>query len=203
MLTPRDKEMLNGLSAFRCLSRDQIAALYFSHLKNPVTSANYVLKRLRRDGHVEANIEHSPYVYFTSPPLIRKNSQKISHYLAIADFYIEVIKYQKPGMFIVEPRYGPNVMQPDIFMVWYGVPFFVEIQNSIYSSRMMHEKLNRYLNYYRLKSWQDEPWQDRNIVRFPIVWIISNYCYNLPCYEIEIFQSKDVFSFMNELKVKN
>ncbi|WP_410258900.1 replication-relaxation family protein [Bacillus cereus] len=42
-------------------------------------------------------------------------------------------------------------MQPDVYMAWCKDEFFVEIQNSRYSSAIIEEKLNRYRNYLKSK----------------------------------------------------
>lgn len=42
----RDKEIIEALERFKCLSRDQIASMFFNHTKKPHTNANFVLKRL-------------------------------------------------------------------------------------------------------------------------------------------------------------
>lgn len=47
-MNARDKAIVSDLVRFRCLSRDDIAELHFSNIKNPITQANMVLKRLRR-----------------------------------------------------------------------------------------------------------------------------------------------------------
>lgn len=52
----RDKAILNDLKRFRCMSRDDIIDLHFQGLNNAVTCCNTVMKRLRRDGHVDANV---------------------------------------------------------------------------------------------------------------------------------------------------
>lgn len=199
MLKQRDKDIIRALDLFRCLSRDQISSLFFSKLKNPITSTNYVLKRLRREGYITANENHTPYIYFLNPPTIKFNSQKVNHYLAIADFYISVCSYSKPSVFHVEPRYGANFMQPDIFMIWDKISFFVEIQNSIYSARLMNEKVNRYLHYYQSDEWKKEEWNLTKEPRFPLVWIVSKKTnYPLPFADLKIIQTSDVESFLNK-----
>ncbi|MDZ3953398.1 replication-relaxation family protein [Bacillus thuringiensis] len=145
MLRLRDRKILEALQLFRCMSRDQIATLYFRHVKNPITAANYVLKRLRRDQYIDVNMERKPYVYLLNPSTVKKNSQKIDHYLKIVDFYIDLCQYEEPIIFEVEKRHGPTFMQPDIFTVWRGKAFFVEIQNSRYTTALMQEKIQRYI----------------------------------------------------------
>jgi hypothetical protein len=195
MLTPRDKNIIKKLTLFRCLSRDQIVSLFFGKLKNPVTSANYVLKRLRREGHIIANTEYSPYIYFPNPSPIKMGSQKIRHYLAIADFYIDLCQYETPRMFVVEPRYGAEFMQPDIFMIWKNEPFFVEIQQSVYSSNVMMKKIDRYQHYYKSGEWQKQAWQKSDSTCFPSIWIVAKNTYSIPFHNITIIQTKNVQSF--------
>ncbi|EOO22983.1 hypothetical protein ICM_06206 [Bacillus cereus BAG1X2-3] len=190
MLRPRDKKIIQSLQLFRCMSRDQIANLFFSDVKSPITSANFVLKRLRREKHIEANVAKQPFIYFPEPSIIKKNSQKVKHYLAIVDFYIDICKHESPTVFEVEQRYGPGYVQPDIFMIWQGNIFFVEIQLSRYSSELMKEKLDRYINYFKSESW------DRKKIKFnlnlnapPSVWIISKTPYVINNDKLQIIQT--------------
>lgn len=190
MLRPRDKKIIQALQLFRCMSRDQIVKLFFSDVKNPITSANFVLKRLRREKHIDAYVDKQPYIYFPQPSIIKKNSQKIKHYLAIVDFYIDICKHEYPTIFEVEKRYGPGYVQPDIFMVWQGRIFFVEIQLSRYSSELMKEKLNRYVNYFK-----SEPWYRKKIEfdlnTSPFVWIISKTPYVINDAKLQIIQTSN------------
>jgi hypothetical protein len=39
-------------------------------------------------------------------------------------------------------------MEPDAFMRWKKGPFFVEIQRSVYSDKVMQEKVGRYEAYF-------------------------------------------------------
>src|SRR5687768_4018163 len=122
------------------MSRDDIIDLHFSNVKNPVSCANTVMKRLSRDGYVECNPNYKPYLYFSSPSPIKKDSQKIPHFLAILHFYKQVKNFEDPLHFEVEPKFNPY-MEPDIFMIWRNTPYFVEIQRSNYSKQMMNTKL--------------------------------------------------------------
>ncbi|RWS40194.1 hypothetical protein EKA14_23995 [Bacillus mycoides] len=193
MLTCRDKEIINALHLFRCMSRDQIAQIFFRDLKNPITSTNFVLKRLRRENYIEANTTLQPYVYFPTPSLIKTNSQKLNHYLAIVNFYIDVCKYKQPTIFEVEKRYGSTFMQPDIYMLWDKKEFFVEIQISRYSSAIMEEKLEHYRNYYKSKRWVS-----RSNTLFPYIWIISKINYPIQCNEFNIIQTPSVSAYLQK-----
>ncbi|HHT7188803.1 TPA: replication-relaxation family protein [Bacillus cereus] len=175
------------------MSRDQIAQIFFKDLKNPITSTNFVLKRLRREKYIEANTTLQPYVYFPAPSLIKTNSQKLNHYLAIVNFYIDVCKYQQPTIFEVEKRYGPTFMQPDIYMLWDKKEFFVEIQISRYSSAIMEEKLNRYRNYYN-----SQKWISRSDTLFPYIWIISKISYPIQCNKLHIIQTPSVSKYLQK-----
>ncbi|MBN6890033.1 replication-relaxation family protein [Cytobacillus horneckiae] len=192
----RDKEILNDLMRFRCLTRDNIIDLHFKDLKQPITSCNTVLKRLRRDGHIEANLNTQPFLYFPSPASIKKDSMKIPHFLSIAQFYISLLKFELPKQFIVEPKYGKGFMEPDAFMIWKRAPFFVEIQRSIYSERIMNEKIKRYEEYYLSDKWQFEPWQPVNKKVFPTVLVITENNYNIQSPYIRFIQVSTVSELM-------
>ena len=186
MLRNRDKKIIEALKLFRCMKRDQIARLFFKDLKNPVTATNLVLKRLRRDGYIDANVNVQPYIYFLNPSTVKKDSQKLNHYLSIVDFYIELCEFQVPEDFQVEKRYGNSFMQPDIFMKWKGHYFFVEIQLSRYTTEIMEEKIQRYIDYFIYKDW------DFSSLITPTIWIVSKSPYHLKAKDIRIIQTKNV-----------
>lgn len=196
LLRDRDKKIIQALQIFRFMSRDQIANLFFADVKKPITSANFVLKRLRREKYIDAYVANQPYIYFPEPSILKKNSQKIKHYLAIVDFYIGVCKYEYPTIFEVEKRYSPGYVQPDIFMIWQGRLFFVEVQLSRYSSKVMKEKLNRYVNYFKSESWEHKKIKfDLNTS--PVIWIISKNPYAIKNDNLQIIQTSstdDLFS---------
>ncbi|MGD6879286.1 replication-relaxation family protein [Bacillus infantis] len=174
----RDMAILNDLQRFRCLSRDDIIDMHFQGLKQPVTSCNTVLKRLRRDGYIEVNNDRQPYIYFPAPASIKKDSAKIPHFLMIAQFYKQALVYDVPKTFIVEPKYGKEYMEPDAFMIWKRAPFFVEIQRSVYSDKVMQEKARRYEAYYHSREWEKEPWQPEKKA-FPVVIMVTDTKYNI------------------------
>lgn len=201
----RDMDILKDLQRFRCLTRDQIIELYFSKLKNPINSCNTVLKRMRRDGHIEVNTNQQPYIYFPSPSPIKKDSAKIPHFLAIADFYISLLKSEPPNL-VVEPKFNKGQMEPDAFMIWKKAPFFVEIQRSIYSKKVMDAKFKRYIEYYLSGEWKNEAWQTGENKVFPRVLIITDTRYELPTFPKIYFiqvQSVDHFIQMAQLPKPN
>lgn len=197
----RDKAIIEDLQRFRCLTRDDIIDLHFKGLKQPVTCANTVLKRLRRDGYIEVNKNRLPYVYFPLPAPIKKDSAKIPHFLKIVDFYKSLLKFEKPEMFLVEPKYGKKgeFMEPDGFMIWKRGPFFVEIQQSVYSHKVMAEKVARYESYYLSNAWQKEPWQPKEKV-FPPVILITETRYQIDSSLVKFIQVPNITYLINSLK---
>ncbi|MDF9623640.1 replication-relaxation family protein [Bacillus cereus] len=198
----RDKAIVKDLQRFRCMSRDDIIDLHFQGLKKSVTCCNTVMKRLRRDGSVDANVSQQPYIYFPQPSTIRKTSQKIPHFLAIVDVYKQLLQYEKPKLFKVEPKYGKAYMEPDIFTIWRQSPFFIEVQNSVYSKKVMQEKVNRYECYFHSLEWQQEPWQPKKSKYFPSLLIITDTQYDMYSPHFRIFQTKSIHDFMNQMVVK-
>ncbi|HDX9689462.1 TPA: replication-relaxation family protein [Bacillus thuringiensis] len=198
----RDKAILNNLKRFRCMSRDDIIDLHFQGLKNAVTCCNTVMKRLRRDGHVNANISQQPYIYFPQSSTLRKTSQKIPHFLGILDVYKQLIYYEKPKLFKVEPKYGKEFMEPDAFTIWRRSPFFIEVQKSVYSKKVMQDKINRYELYFHSQEWHNESWQPKESKFFPSILIITEKYYNISSFSLRIFQASSISNFLNSLVVK-
>ncbi|MEH7271789.1 replication-relaxation family protein, partial [Bacillus toyonensis] len=192
----RDKAILNNLKRFRCMSRDDIIDLHFQGLKNAVTCCNTVMKRLRRDGHVNANISQQPYIYFPQSSTLRKTSQKIPHFLGILDVYKQLIYYEKPKLFKVEPKYGKEFMEPDAFTIWRRSPFFIEVQKSVYSKKVMQDKINRYELYFHSQEWYNESWQPKESKFFPSILIITEKYYNISSFSLRIFQASSISNFL-------
>ncbi|MBE7121977.1 replication-relaxation family protein [Bacillus cereus] len=198
----RDKAILNDLNRFRCMSRDDIIDLHFKDLKKAVTCCNTVMKRLRRDGHVDANVSQQPYIYFPQPNTIRKTSQKIPHFLAIADVYKQLMQYEKPKIFKVEPKYGKEFMEPDAFAIWRRSPFFIEVQKSVYSKKIMQNKIERYELYFHSDEWKYGPWQPKDTKIFPSILIITEKIYDVSSVNFRIFQIDSIANFYNQMKPK-
>lgn len=172
-MTPRDRAIIADLERFRCLTRDDVAELHFSNVKNPVKEANGVLKRLRRDGNIGCSTDRRMYIYFPIPG-IKKDSAKLGHFLAIADFYKQLRKYEQPRTFEVEPKLGgKGLPEPDAFVIWKGAPWYIEIQRSAYTEKQMTEKMNRYEAFYLGGAWEKASWQPTVKKVFPYVWIIG------------------------------
>lgn len=199
----RDKAILSNLKRFRCMSRDDIIDLHFQGLKNAVTCCNTVMKRLRRDGHVDANITQQPFIYFPQPSTLRKTSQKIPHFLGIVEVYKQLIHYEKPKLFKVEPKYGREFMEPDAFTIWRRSPFFIEVQKSVYSKKIMQDKINMYELYFHSQEWHNESWQPKDSKFFPSILIITDKKYDVTSSDLRIFQATSIHDFMDKLAVKS
>ena len=201
MLTKRDKEIIADLQRFRVMSRDDIADIHFRGLKRPQESANNVLLRLVRDGHIQRSTAFIPYVYFCADSNMKKNSQKIPHYLQIVKVYKEILSVGPVEQFIVEPRYRKGLAEPDAFFIYQRTPFFLECQRTVYSEKVIEEKLNRYLALYESGLIAEESWQPAGKVIFPYIFIVSDTRYALNRqYPFRVFQAPSFTSFLRSLK---
>ncbi|WP_251345386.1 hypothetical protein [Heyndrickxia oleronia] len=195
MLTTRDKAIIKDLNKFRVMDRNSIAELHFSNLKNPILSTNNVLLRLLRDGQIQRSTEFTPYVYFGPNVQIKKNSQKISHFLAILNTYKEIRKHGHIQTFLVEPKYSKKgCAEPDVFLKFRNTGFFIEVQKTLYSDKLMQGKMDRYLEFYQLNIMDP----------FPHVLILSDQRYAIDDeYPFKVFQSESFTDFINTLKGNN
>ncbi|WP_225230804.1 hypothetical protein [Cytobacillus stercorigallinarum] len=178
------------------MDRDSIAELHFSDVKNPAHSANNVLLRLLRDGHIMRSNLFVPYVYYSSDSQMKRNSQKINHFLSILNVYKELRRLGKLTAFMVEPKYLPKSQgaEPDIFCQYRGTNFFVEVQRTLYSSKQIKEKLERYVSLFN--SGILDP--------FPHLLILSDQRYDIEGeYPFHIFQAESFTIFLESLKSRN
>lgn len=194
MLTERDKAIIKDLNRFRVMDRDSIAELHFSNLKNPKYAANNVLLRLLRDGQIQRSTAFVPYVYFGPDIEMKKNSAKIHHFLAIVSVYLEMRKLGKLESFLVEPKYGKKgCAEPDIYCKYRGTGFFIEVQRTIYSDKLMGEKMERYIDLYNGGVVNKNP--------FPHVLILSDQRYAIDGdYPFKVFQAQSFTDFVNSLR---
>ena len=197
-MNQRDKAILNGLKNFRILNRDQLIRMYFKEGKDKVYLCNRVMKRLSRDGLVNVNRETRPYSYFPSGSTMKPDSTKIPHFKAIADFYIQLCEYKEPTTFEVEPKLSnKGAIEPDIFMEWYGAPFFVEIQRDFYTKKRMNAKYKRYHEYFNGGEWREYT------KFFPFIWIVTEIRYKELAWEpLKVYQSKGVPDFVRNYMTK-
>ncbi|MCP3025982.1 hypothetical protein [Halobacillus sp. A5] len=188
----RDKQIINDLERFRVMSRDDIVDLYFSHLKNPITNANTVLKRMVRDNHIEVSKAFSPYVYFPYNSTMKRNSTKIPHFLRIVDIYKQLKQYMRVSSFEVEPKFQKGLAEPDIFTTIKGTPFFIEIQRNIYSQKVMDNKMLRY----------ESLCYSGEFSAFPFIILITDTRYKISSDVITVFQVPTIHEFMKNIQKK-
>lgn len=191
-MNKRDMKIIKDLERFRVMGRDDIADLYFSHLKNPINSANTVLKRLVRDNQIQASKSFNPFVYFPIQSTMKKNSTKIPHFLKLIDVYKQLKKYSSPQIFQIEPKFKKGLAEPDIFTVIKNTPFFIEVQRNVYSQNVMDKKIKRYEALY----YSDE------FKQFPFIIMISETKYVVDSDVLTIFQVKDIYEFMKNINGK-
>ncbi|MDK7669299.1 hypothetical protein [Cytobacillus oceanisediminis] len=126
---------------------------------------------------------------------MKRNSQKINHFLAILGVYRELRKLGQLTVFNVEPKYLPKSQggaEPDIFLQYRNTNFFCEVQRTLYSPKQLNEKLARYLTLYNSGVMSDP---------FPHVLILSADRYNIESeYPFRIFQSTSFTDFVQSLK---
>ncbi|PDY14143.1 hypothetical protein COO16_04045 [Bacillus pseudomycoides] len=192
-MNKRDKCIIDNLYRFRVLTRDQIISLHFSDLKKPISNCNLVLKRLQDRKYIKALRNFKPYVYIPSDSKIKENSQKILHFLAIADTFIEMKQYDTPTNLIVEPKFTKKgAIEPDLFCLWKKSAFFVEVQRTVYSEKVMNEKISRYEEFYYSEVWKDFEWQKSDKKVFPIIIFITNTRYNIKTDVLKIVQVPNI-----------
>jgi hypothetical protein len=211
MLTKRDKEIIANLDKFRVMDRDSISEIHFKGLKNPKDSTNNVLLRLLRDGHIQRSTQYIPYLYFTNETNMKKNSQKIGHFLAILNSYKEMLQHGQFTQFLVEPKYGKKgeCAEPDIFCLFKrngkegNTPFFIEVQNSYFNEKQINEKLDRYEELFNSGIVQGEAWQPESNKVFPTVIILSEQRYAIEKrYPFKIHQHPSFTQLLQSLKPK-
>ncbi|MED4586687.1 replication-relaxation family protein [Brevibacillus choshinensis] len=175
----RDKAILKDLERFRCLSRDDIIKLHFSSIKDGINSANRVLRRLRDRGEVEVITSQAPYIYAAKPSPIKRDSQKIPHYLEIASVYHQMTKLRSPDVFVPEPKYGKGLPEPDAFTIW-GKPLFIEVQRNQFTPTVWADKFARYRTLYHRGDITKEPWQNKLAPVFPWLIILTQHRIPVP-----------------------
>lgn len=200
-LSQRDKEIIEFINRHRAVDRDSLAELFFSSLKTPVHGCNSVMIRLYRLGLVERTQQYSPTVYLPADAKIKKNSQKILHFLSILNVYKQMLTYSKPKHIVVEdkPTGQKGGIEPDLFAVWKGAPFWFEIQRNTYSEAKMQAKVSLYEKYFFSDEWKSLHWQrpDKPAV-FPTVIVVTPVRYNISSDYIKVIQVADIHELMQK-----
>lgn len=189
-MNKRDLQIKRDLERFRVMGRNDIADLYFSNLKDPVKSANTVLKRLVRDNQIEVSKSFSPYVYFPYGSTMKRNSTKIPHFLKIVEVYKQLKQYTRIDSFIVEPKYKKGLAEPDIYTTIKGKSFFIEIQRNLYSRKVMDQKIKKYEALKHLNQFS----------KFPFIIMISDSRYEINSDVLTVFQVASIYEFMDNIK---
>lgn len=127
---------------------------------------------------MQADTNQRKYLYFPNPTSLTKDGNKVKHFLAIADVYVDLLKVEPPRVIDIEPKFGKGNPEPDIFMVWQRAPFFVEIQRSYYNAKKYEDKFERYEKYFYSDEWKNLSWQPKERKIFPTVWIIGEQKFN-------------------------
>lgn len=192
----RDKAILKDLERFRCLSRDDVIKLHFSGTRDGVNAANRVLRRLRDRGDVEVITSRAPYVYATKPATIKRDSQKIPHYLEIASVYHQMAQMRAPELFIPEPKYGKGMPEPDIFALW-GKPMFIEVQRNQFTPGIWQDKFARYRALYHRGDLVRESWQKKSAAVFPYLIILTENRIQIPDgLPFRVFQTRSIIDLL-------
>ncbi|WP_375347286.1 hypothetical protein ACEWPB_27680 (plasmid) [Priestia megaterium] len=202
-LSQRDKDIIGFIDQFRAVDRDSLVELFFKHLKSPVNACNSVMVRLYRLRLIERTQQYSPTVYLPVDAKIKKNSQKILHFLSILDVYKQMCTYSVPKNVIVEdkPTGRKGGIEPDLFCIFKGSPFWVEIQRNQYSEQKMQAKVNLYEEFFFSDEWKSLHWQpeDRPAL-FPSVILITPVRYAVYSDHIRIIQVSSIHELMEKYK---
>ncbi|MDP9580543.1 hypothetical protein [Priestia megaterium] len=202
-LSQRDKAIIAFINQFRAVDRDSLVELFFKQLKSPVNACNSVMVRLYRLGVIERTQQYSPTVYLPVDAKIKKNSQKILHFLSILDVYKQMCTYSVPKNVIVEdkPTGQKGGIEPDLFCIFKGSPFWIEIQRNQYSEQKMQTKINLYEGLFFSDEWKALYWQpeDRSAI-FPSVILITPVRYAVHSEHIRIIQVASIHELMEKYK---
>ncbi|PFV93107.1 hypothetical protein [Priestia megaterium] len=202
-LSQRDKDIIAFINQFRSVDRDSLVDLFFKQLKSPVNACNSVMVRLYRLGLIERTQQYSPTVYLPVDAKIKKNSQKILHFLSILDVYKQMCTYSTPKQVIVEdkPTGRKGGIEPDLFCIFKESPFWIEIQRNQYSEQKMQAKINLYEEFFFSDDWKALQWQpeDRSAI-FPSVILITPIHYAVSSDYIRIIQVASIHELMEKYK---
>lgn len=202
-LSQRDKGIIGFINQFRAVDRDSLVELFFKQLKSPVNACNSVMVRLYRLGIIERTQQYSPTVYLPVDAKIKKNSQKILHFLSILDVYKQMCTYSTPKQVIVEdkPTKRKGGIEPDLFCIFKGSPFWIEIQRNQYSEQKMQEKITLYEDFFFSDEWKSLHWQPEDrLPIFPSVILITPVRYAVSSDHIRIIQVANIHELMEKYK---
>ncbi|MDG1564982.1 hypothetical protein P7D13_28705, partial [Bacillus toyonensis] len=96
------------------------------------------------------------------------------------------------------PKRERDLPSPNII----SSPFFIEVQKSVYSKKVMQDKINRYELYFHSQECHNESWQPKGSKFFPSILIITDKQYDINSSNLRIFQASSISDFMASLAVK-
>jgi hypothetical protein len=185
-LSQRDKDIIAFIDQFRAVDRDSLVELFFKQLKSPVNACNSVMVRLYRLGLIERTQQYSKTVYLPVDAKIKKNSQKILHFLSILDVYKQMCTYSTPKQVIVEDK--PTGRKGGI-------------QRNQYSEQKMQDKINLYEEFFFSDEWKALHWQPEDrIAIFPSVILITPIRYAIHSDHLRLIQVGSIHELMEKYK---
>jgi hypothetical protein len=202
-LSQRNKDIIGFINQFRAVDRDSLVELFFKQLKSPINACNSVMIRLYRLGLIGRTQQYSPTVYLPVDAKIKKNSQKILHFLSILDVYKQMCTYSTPKQVIVEdkPTGRKGGIEPDLFCIFKGSPFWIEIQRNQYSEQKMQDKINLYEEFFFSDEWKALHWQPEDrIAIFPSVILITPIRYAIHSDHLRLIQVGSIHELMEKYK---
>jgi hypothetical protein len=108
-----------------------------------------------------------------------------------------------PKSVIVEdkPTGRKGGIEPDLFCIFKGSPFWVEIQRNQYSEQKMQAKINLYEEFFFSDEWKALQWQPEDRVAiFPSVMLITPVRYAVSSDHIRIIQVASIHELMEKYK---
>jgi hypothetical protein len=204
-MNERQKAIVKAVEQFRALSRVHIERMFFQGTKNSKNNANATLNKLVSRGYLTANKNFQPYVYHAADSKLKKQGQKISQYLDIANTFLSMQQYGAIKCFEIEPRFNMGEVQvrPDLYCHWKGNLWAVECQNSRFTEKQMEEKVKRYEALFLSGSYTTLSFQQEDKKVMPLILIVGEGVpYRIYSQHIRIIQAKSIDEFMEQFTPK-
>jgi hypothetical protein len=122
------------------------------------------LFRLSKKGREQFGANYHPVPFGNS---------KVPHWLLITHTYLDMLEIERPMIFLPEQRLNETRFNPDIFAVWLGRAFWIEVQKSPLTSKRWAMKWDRYNEYIQSGAYKTENWQPKTHVVRPRIVAIS------------------------------
>ncbi|MED4115248.1 hypothetical protein P4661_20350 [Priestia megaterium] len=111
--------------------------------------------------------------------------------------------YGMPKQVIVEdkPTGRKGGIEPDLFCIFKGSPFWIEIQRNQYSEQKMQDKIHLYEEFFFSDEWKALQWQpeDRAAI-FPSVILITPIQYTVSSDYFRLIQVASIHELMEKYK---